>query len=113
MLMRTITILLLATALLLAQPVHTVTLNWTDALNPAGTTYNVYRSSGACSGTPAFAKVNGAPVTAKTYDDTGASPGNYCYMVRAEAGGVESVDSNSALAAVRPFGVTITVLVKQ
>jgi hypothetical protein len=99
--------------LLSAQTQHAVTLNWADALNPAGTSYNIYRASGGCSGTPTYTKINAAPVTAKTYDDNGISPGNYCYVVRAEFSGIESADSNMALTAVRPFGVTITVIVKQ
>lgn len=42
---------------------HSVTLNWQDALNPAGTTYSIYRATGLCSGTPTFAKLATAVAT--------------------------------------------------
>jgi hypothetical protein len=90
---------------------HTVTLAWTDTLNPAGTTYNVYRAVGICSGTPTFAKVATA-LTVKTYQDTTVTAGGYCYSVTPTFQGAEGPQSVPAPAAVLPFavtGVTVTV----
>jgi spermidine/putrescine-binding protein len=114
-------ILLLAVLVLLLYPTaalgqaaepHSVTLNWEDLLNPAGTTYKVYRATGLCSGTPSFtALANG--VTAKTYIDLTVSPGNYCYQVTAVYNGIESAPSNSALAPVPSWAPTkLSVVVK-
>ena len=88
-----------------AQQPHTVTLNWQDALNPAGTTYSVYRANGLCSGTPTFSKIATA-VTAKTYQDTTVQPGNYCYAVTATFNAVESAQSNTTQPAVPAFAPT-------
>lgn len=92
---------LLATSLF-AQTTHSVTLTWTDTLNPAGTTYSVYRATGLCSGTPAFSKIASA-LTVKTYLDTTVIAGNYCYTATATAGGMESAPSNTSLAPVPSF----------
>lgn len=95
-----------------AQTTHSATLTWTDTLNPAtGTTYNIYRATGLCSGTPTFSKLASA-VAAKTYADSTVTPGNYCYEVTATVNGVESAPSNTALATVpafAPTSLTITV----
>lgn len=48
-----------------AQAPHSVTLTWDDTLNPPGTTYNIYRAVGLCSGTPAFSRIATA-VSTKT-----------------------------------------------
>lgn len=91
---------------------HSVTLNWVDTSNPAGTLYNIYRATGLCSGTPAFSKLaNG--VTAKTYLDTTIVPGNYCFYVTATSAGIESAPSNSALAPVPSFAPTALNVVVQ
>ena len=90
---------------LFAQGTHSVTLTWTDTLNPAGTTYSVYRAVGLCSGTPTFSKIASA-VTVKTYQDTTVTPGNYCFAVTATANGMESAQSNTALAPVPSFAPT-------
>lgn len=90
---------------------HSVTLTWVDTANPAGTTYNVKRATGLCSGTPTFSTIASA-VTAKTYADTTVSPGNYCYVVTAVFGGAESVPSNSVqpnVPAFAPTSLTFTV----
>lgn len=90
---------------------HSVTLNWVDASNPAGTTYNVYRATGLCTGTPTFSKI-GSAITAKTYQDTTVTPGNFCYQVTATFNGSESVPSNSInpnVPAFPPSGLTFTV----
>lgn len=106
-----LTLLLFAAFPIFSQTTHSVTLNWTDTLNPAGTTYSVYRAVGLCSGTPTFAKLALA-VTVKTYQDTTVTPGNYCYAVTATANGMESAQSNTALAPVPSFppaGLTVVV----
>jgi hypothetical protein len=90
---------------------HKVTLTWQDLLNPAGTTYSVYRATGLCSGTPVFSKIASA-VAVKTYEDTTVTPGNYCFAVTATANGMESAQSNTALAPVPSFppsGLTVVV----
>ena len=94
---------LLAMALLAqAATTHSVTLQWSDTVNPTGTTYNVYRATGLCSGTPSFSKLaTGVAVT--NYVDTTVTPGNYCYQVTASLNGMESSPSNSVLAPVPPF----------
>jgi len=71
----------------------TVSLAWEDSRNPAGVTYSVYRSNSACSATSLFVKV--ATVPAKSYEDTGLAPGNYCYRVTAVINSLESSPSNS------------------
>ncbi len=93
------------------QTTHSATLTWADTLNPAGTTYNVYRATGLCSGTPTFAKL-ATGLTAKTFLDSTVTPGNYCYQVTATFNAIESAPSNSAPAAVPSFapstlGVTV------
>lgn len=85
---------------------HSVTLSWTDTRNPAGTTYNVWRTPGLCSGgNLTFAKI-AAAVPAKSYVDSPIAPGNYCYQVTAVAGGMESAPSNTAAAPVPSFSPT-------
>jgi hypothetical protein len=100
-----ILLVLLVAGLAAAQTTHTATLTWVDTLNPAGTTYNVYRAAGLCSGTPPFSKIASA-VTVKTYADPNLSPGNFCYQVTASLGGVESAASNQAGAPVPSFPPT-------
>lgn len=91
---------------------HSATLAWTDSTNPATTTYNVYRSGGAC---PANSPNKLTNVTAKTYTDTAVMAGaTYCYFVRAMYSGSESGDSNHAQAlipvdAVPPTSLTVTI----
>lgn len=96
----------------LAQAAHTVTLTWADTLNPAGTTYNIYKATSTCSGTPSFVKT-ATGVTLKTWDDTNVQPGNYCYQVTSNFAGMESAPSNSAAAPVPSFPPsTLSVVVK-
>lgn len=98
-------------ALAFGQTTHKATLNWADLLNPAGTTYSVYRATGLCSGTPIFSKIASA-VAVKTYEDSTVTAGNYCYSVTATSGGMESAQSNTALAPVpsfAPTGLSLTV----
>lgn len=116
--MKTILLAFVFYALGLAQTTHTVTLNWTDTANPVGTTYNAYRKPEACAGAAAFAKINTAPITAKTYTDSGVAPGTYCYHVTAVSSisAIESTPSNTAGAVaenpiVPPTGLTITVAI--
>ncbi len=94
-----------------AQTTHSVTLTWTDTSNPPVVTYNVYRATGLCSGTPTFSKLASA-VTAKTYMDSTVIPGNWCYQVTAVVNGSESVPSNSVnpnVPAFAPTSLTFTV----
>jgi hypothetical protein len=100
--MKIIVIVFLAVSALAAQTTHSVTLTWADSLNPAGTTYSVYRATGLCSGTPVFSKI-ATGLTAKTFQDTTVVPGNYCFAVTAVANGVESAQSNSVNPSVPAF----------
>lgn len=104
-------ILILLVAVAYAQTTHSVSLAWQDTANPTGTTYNVYRATGLCSGTPTFNKIASA-VTVKTYTDTTITPGNWCYQVTAVFQGSESVPSNSVnpnVPAFAPQSLTYTV----
>jgi hypothetical protein len=101
----TILLILAATAAYAQAATHSVTLTWQDLTNPSGTTYNVSRATGLCSGTPAFSKI-ATGIAVKTYQDTTVTPGNYCYQVTATASGIESGPSNSALAPVPSFAPT-------
>ena len=85
----------LASGMMLGQTVHSVTLTWTDTLNPAGTTYSIYRAPGMCSGSPVFAKL-AAAIAVKSYKDDTVTPGNYCYQATATLNGMESAPSNTA-----------------
>ena len=98
-------LLLLISVVCWGQTTHKVTLTWQDALNPAGTTYSVYRTVGLCSGSPTFSKLASA-LTTKTYDDATVAPGNYCYVVTATLNGMESAQSNAASAPVPSFPPT-------
>lgn len=110
--MRTLIALLAFALAACAQNQHAVTLTWEDGQNPAGTTYNAYRASGACSPAATFgAPLNATPISGLTYTDATVTTGRYCYIVRAVANGIESADSNQAEALVKPFSVTITVTV--
>lgn len=103
--------LLLGHAAFAQATTHSATATWLDNQNPAGATYNLYRASGLCSGTPAFSKILSA-ITAKAATDTNLSPGNYCYAVTATVNGSESAQSNTAGAPVpafSPTNLTITV----
>jgi hypothetical protein len=104
--------LLLTVSISLAQAAtHSVTLTWIDASNPAGTTYNVYRATGLCSGTPTFSRIASA-LTVKTFTDSTVSPGNYCFQVTAVFSGSESAPSNSVnpnVPAFSPTSLTFTV----
>lgn len=82
---------------------HSVTLNWTDPTNPAGTNYNVYKLTGVCPGLNPplsdFAKVNATPIPAFTYLDLAVTAGTtYCYVLTAitAAGTNESGPSKDA-----------------
>ncbi len=110
--MKTIFLLLLTSALVIAQATHSVTLTWVDTLNPAGTTYNVKRAPGLCTGTPTFAVI-ATGIVPKTYQDTTVTAGNYCYVVSATFSGIESPNSNSALAPVPSFAPTNLTLTVQ
>jgi hypothetical protein len=96
-------ILLWATLSAMAQQSqsHRVTLFWRDTANPTGTTYNIYRSTGSCPTDPPtldnlgpFAQINTAPITGKSYADTGVVGGTtYCYFSTAVVGAQQSAPS--------------------
>lgn len=84
-------------------PAHSVTLNWVNAKNPAGTVSNVYKAPSACSANPTnFVRI-ATGLTANTYLDSPVPIGAYCYYVTAVYAGMESAPSPTALAAVTPF----------
>jgi hypothetical protein len=84
---------------------HQVVLTWLDPNNPSGTTYNVKRATGLCSGTPTFSAIATA-IAVKTYTDATVTPGNYCYEVTATFSGVESTPSNTVNPLVPSFAPT-------
>ena len=102
----------LFTSLLAAQQ-HSVTLSWTagDTNTTPLDTYNVYKASGACTGTPTFTKlVSVAPTALCTtaapcsYQDLAVTAGSsYCYAVTALNGGLESGKSPFASAVIPTF----------
>lgn len=99
-----------------AQTTHQAVLSWaapTDAV--PGSTYNVYRASGACPasglGALIFTKVNSTGITTLTYTDTGLAVGVYCYYATQVQNTVESVPSNTAGGTVRPNTVTIQIVI--
>lgn len=108
--MKLLAILLLTVSALAAQTTHSVTLSWVDASNPTGTTYNVYRSTGLCSGTPVFSKL-ASGVTVLTYKDTSMGVGNFCYEVTATVASIEGPASNTVNPQVQPFAVQLGVTV--
>jgi hypothetical protein len=76
---------------------HNATLSWTDTVNPAITTYNVYRCTGA--GCTNAVKIASA-VALKTYVDTAVVAGSvYVYQVRSFLNNLEST----------PMSVTATI----
>ncbi len=101
-------LLLLFTAAILSAQGHNVTLNWTDTLNPAGTTWNVYRAPSACTASSVFVKLTATALTVKTYTDSTVVSGSYCFQVTAVLNGVESVPSNQA-SAVYPFAPVLQI----
>lgn len=104
---------LVASAFAAAQS-HSAVLNWQDPSNPTtGTSYNIKRAIGLCSGTPTFSSLATA-VTGLTYTDNTVTPGNYCYEVSATFSGAEGPASSPAPASVLPFApVNLSVTVQQ
>ena len=119
-------LLLLAFAACALAQTHSATLAWVDTANPAGTTYNVWRMTGACpspgpNSTPpsGFVQLNTSPITAKSYIDTTVAAGTtYCYVGTAVAAApctsnCQSAPSNTALGSVpasfppQMFSVTV------
>ena len=88
--MRLLAALFLFTGLAIAQATaHSVTLTWTDGVNPAGTTYNVYRASGQCAVNAVFTRLATA-LTVLTFTDSTPTQGVWCYMETAVINGSES-----------------------
>jgi fibronectin type 3 domain-containing protein len=87
----------------MAHAQYTVRISWTASVDAAANpslTYNVYRAP-TCGGP--FLKINAAPVTSTMYLDANAATGAaYCYQVTSVLGGVSSVPSNQAIAALPP-----------
>jgi hypothetical protein len=111
--MKRLIVLLLLAFPLSAQTTHKVVITWNDTVNPSGTTYNIYKASTACTGTPTFVKLTSTPITAMTYTDSGVPAGTYCYYATAVGPGGESAQSNTGTASVvgAPNAITITVTV--
>lgn len=89
---------------------HFVTVTWDDAINPAGTTYTVYRGDAPCASAPAFSALQSG-IQQRVYVDTAVVGGaSYCYYTTAVYGGLESVPSNLADGNVPPDagGMTFT-----
>lgn len=116
--MKTLILFLLFTAAAFAQS-HQVTLVWTDTANPAGTTYNAFRQTGACPATAptaitGFTQLNASAIAVKAYTDSTVTGGQtYCYIVTAvPSTGPQSAPSNDAQAIVPgafpPQGLTVT-----
>lgn len=76
-----------------------VILTWQDAVNPAGTTYSIFRITGTCLGAPLTPRI-ASGIMAKTYTDSNVPPGTYCYAATAVLGADESVQSNQAAATI-------------
>lgn len=90
---------------------HSAILTWGAAADAtSASTYNVYRAVGACPatglGSLSFSKLGNTAVLAFT-DATVAIGNSYCYYATQEAGGFESVPSNTAGGNVTPDTVTI------
>ena len=104
---------LFSSVLLANAPVaHNASLAWTDALNPTGTTYNVYREPVACSAAPGGTNVQIATgLTTLTYVDSAIQSGaSYCYRVTAfngfESGFSNAVTVSFPAAPVAPTNLT-------
>lgn len=106
-----VVLLLVYSLTVLAQPpTRTVTLNWVDTSNPAGTTYTVYRAP--VTATLTYVKM-AQNIAAKTWSESGVTPGVYRYYVTAVFNNAESLPSPTADADVKPYTVTLTVTVAE
>jgi len=95
---------------------HEAVLTWVDSVNPAGTTYNLWRFTGTCpkprplTTPPAgFTQVNTQPITAMNYADTTVgSATTYCYVLTAVApDGNQSAPSGEAQATIPEANIVI------
>jgi hypothetical protein len=83
---------------------HSITIAWTDGINPTGTTYNVYRLVGSCPAIPpttapplnGFVSLATALTGMSETDATVVAATTYCYLVTAVVSGSESAPSNTA-----------------
>jgi hypothetical protein len=103
--MKVLILLLFSLSLNAQTPTKTVVISWVDTVNPVGTTYVVYRANGACGGTGIFLPI-ATGLTVKTYNDTGVTPGKYCYAATAVFNEAESLQSNTSGVQVRPNSPT-------
>lgn len=87
---------------------HSVTLTWTDSVNPAGTVYNVYRIPPGASTPTKIA----SGLTVKTFTDSDPSLtiGNYTYQVTSVDAGIESAPASVVVNVppAAPTGLTAT-----
>lgn len=89
-----------------AQPaVHSITFTWLDPNNPAGTTYNLYQTTGLCPAVGTATKV-ATGITTKTFTLTPVAQGTYCFYVTAVNSGVESGPSPTNQDVIGPFSPT-------
>jgi len=74
-----------------------ITVTWQDAINPTGTTYNIYSKvvvpPVTCTQTMTLTKVNTTPITVFTYKIVNTPPGTYCIAATATNGTNESLYS--------------------
>jgi hypothetical protein len=84
-------------------PGQSVVLNWTDPVNPAGTTYNVYSLAGNCPGTSLLGPPIQTGITSTSFIFAALTPGTYCWAVTAVGPGGESPQSNQTSVAL-PVG---------
>lgn len=98
--MRKLSLILFGVVALAQSATRQVVLTWEDTLNPAGTTYSIYRANGQSATATGFVRLVSG-VTLKTYTDA-ANPGQYCYYATATLAGVESDPSINAEAKVKP-----------
>ena len=87
---------------------HSVTLNWTDSVNPAGTTYNIYRI--APGSTTPLKIGNNLSVKTATDTDPTLGIGDYTYQVTSVDNGVESAPASVTVGIppTPPTGLTAT-----
>lgn len=92
---------------------HSATLTWaapSDATT--GTTYSVYRMSGACPSAPGTAfSLLAAGITTTSYTDSTVTVGTWCYYVEQVQNSTNSAPSNLAGGTAAPLAVIIQVTV--
>jgi len=82
----------------------TILLTWVDTLNPATTTYHIYRAPGGCGDGAPFEKMTKAPQATKSFRDDPPT-GQWCYQVTAVNDGLES-DPSPKVSVAKPAAPT-------